>query len=172
LTSIKDDQRRAGQTSPVAVAELYEHLVRAVHTASFTLGLNPAQWNALRYLNSAAASGRSVKAFAQFHMVSTSTASQTLSALVRKQLVEKRRDASDGRGVVLTLTAKGRDLLARDPLHVLAQAFAMLDEETRATAAQIGAEVARNMFLAKSAKTTTKPSPEHTADEQKDPHHR
>ncbi|HEX7122337.1 MAG TPA: hypothetical protein VF178_08220, partial [Gemmatimonadaceae bacterium] len=72
----------------------------------------------------------------------------------------------------LTLTAKGRDLLARDPLHVLAQAFAMLDEETRATAAQIGAEVARNMFLAKSAKTTTKPSPEHTADEQKDPHHR
>ena len=172
MTSVKDDRSPAGQTSPAAVAELFEHLVRSVHTASFTLGLNPAQWNALRYLSSAADSARSVKAFARFQMVSASTASQTLSALVRKQLVGKARDASDGRGVVLTLTPKGRDLLARDPLHTLAEAFAMLDEGARAAAAQIGAEVARNMFLVKSGDDGNQSNMDCTADEHKDPHHR
>ncbi len=133
----------------VAVAELFEQIIRLVHTSSFTAGLNPAQWNALRFLQAAADSARSVKAFAQFQQVSASTASQTIAALVRKRLVEKVRDERDGRGVVLSLTPKGRALLATDPLLSLAKAFAALEPNSLAMAARIGSDVARNMFTVK-----------------------
>lgn len=163
---------RQKQSSAAAVAELFEHIVRSIHTSSFTLGLNPAQWNALRYLHSASDSSRSVKAFARFQMVSASTASQTIAALVRKRLVTKERDESDGRGVVLALTPGGRDMLQRDPLRALAEAFARLDDSALAAAAQIGADIARNMFLVKNGKDVNLSNADCAADEGEDPHHR
>ena len=51
---------------PKAVAELFEHLSRAIYSLSFSEGLNPAQWNALRYLNRANPSSRTMSAFARF----------------------------------------------------------------------------------------------------------
>ena len=58
-----------------ALAELVDQASRAVYSASYLAGLNPAQWNALRYLSSAQASGRSIKAFSTYHRVTDSAAS-------------------------------------------------------------------------------------------------
>jgi DNA-binding MarR family transcriptional regulator len=120
---------------PKAVAELFEHLSRAIYSLSFSEGLNPAQWNALRYLNRANPSSRTMSAFAKFHVTTRSTASQTLAALVRKKLIKKARDPEDGRVIRLELTPKGRKILERDPVNHLVAALASLPPDRQRVAA-------------------------------------
>lgn len=128
-----------------ALAELVDQASRAVYSASYLAGLNPAQWNALRYLNSAQASGRTIKAFSTYHRVTDSAASQTISALARKQLVEKHRDPADGRAFLLELTPAGQALLAADPLQHLAAAFETLSEAELRAAGLILTAVLRKL---------------------------
>jgi DNA-binding MarR family transcriptional regulator len=120
---------------PKAVAELFEHLSRAIYSLPFSEGLNPAQWNALRYLNRANPSSRTMSAFAKFHVTTRSTASQTLAALVRKKLIKKARDPEDGRVIRLELTPKGRKVLERDPVNHLVAALASLPPDRQRVAA-------------------------------------
>lgn len=103
---------------PLAVAEALERIGRTLHAASFSRGLNPAQWNALRYLARAEPAARTMTGFAAHHRTTKSTASQTLSALARKGLV--RRVAH------LELTARGRRLLSHDPVQTLVAAMGRL----------------------------------------------
>src|SRR3546814_10683408 len=63
-------------------------------------------------------------------MVSKSAASDTMSALVRKQLVTKSRDLEDGRIMRLDLTDRGRELLAIDPLNNLVTALRQLSKRS------------------------------------------
>lgn len=120
---------------PKAVAELFEQLSRALYSLSFSEGLNPAQWNALRYLNRVDANSRTMSAFAKFHVTTRSTASQTLAALVRKKLIKKTRDVDDGRIIRLELTPKGRKLLERDPVNHLVAALSALPPDRQRVAA-------------------------------------
>lgn len=129
-----------------AVAELFDHFMRAIYSQSFVEGLNPAQWGALRFLNRANPRSRTLTEFARFHMVSKSAASDTMSALVRKLLVTKSRDPEDGRIMRLDLTERGRDLLAMDPLNNLVAALRKLPQEQHGPAADIAGAIARNVF--------------------------
>ena len=129
-----------------AVAELFDHFMRAIYSQSFVEGLNPAQWGALRFLNRANPRSRTLTEFARFHMVSKSAASDTMSALVRKQLVTKSRDPEDGRIMRLDLTERGSELLAIDPLNSLVKALRQLPEEDHAVASELAGAIARNVF--------------------------
>jgi DNA-binding MarR family transcriptional regulator len=131
---------------PKAVAELFEHLSRAIYSLSFSEGLNPAQWNALRYLNRANPSSRTMSAFAKFHVTTRSTASQTLAALVRKKLIKKTRDSEDGRVIRLELTPKGRKLLERDPVNHLVAALATLPPDRQRVAADTVESLIKAVF--------------------------
>jgi DNA-binding MarR family transcriptional regulator len=131
---------------PKAVAELFEHLSRAIYSLSFSEGLNPAQWNALRYLNRANPSSRTMSAFAKFHVTTRSTASQTLAALVRKKLIKKTRDSEDGRVIRLELTPKGRKLLERDPVNHLVAALATLPADRQRVAADTVESLIKAIF--------------------------
>lgn len=132
-----------------ALAELVDQASRAVYSASYLAGLNPAQWNALRYLSSAQASGRSIKAFSTYHRVTDSAASQTISALARKQLVEKHPDPADGRAFRVELTPAGQALLEDDPLQDLAAAFETLSEAELRAAGLILTAVLRKLTATK-----------------------
>ncbi|MBI3443993.1 MAG: MarR family transcriptional regulator [Magnetospirillum sp.] len=99
-------------------------ILRLANGAAFSDGLNPAQWSALRYLADAVPEARTVTAFAQYHATTSGTASQTISALVRKKLVERRPEADDRRRHRLELTSTGYDLLKSDPLGSIAVAIA------------------------------------------------
>src|SRR3546814_7568331 len=79
-------------------------------------------------------------------MVSKSAASDTMSALVRKQLVTKSRDLEDGRIMRLDLTDRGRELLAIDPLNNLVTALRQLPKEQQNGAADLAGAIARNVF--------------------------
>ncbi|MEX2454746.1 MAG: MarR family transcriptional regulator [Rhodospirillaceae bacterium] len=111
-------------TEPMKIVELVDRLSRIAHTLQFADGLNPAQWEALRYVARANRNSCSPGALADFMGSTKGTVSQTLKALEAKGLVERTRKAGDRRAVRITVTASGRALLERDPLGVIAEAVA------------------------------------------------
>ena len=115
------------ERSARAVAELIEQLSRTVANDSFAEGLNPAQWAALRYIAQANETARNVGAFARHHLITASSASQTIQALVKKKMVSKSR-GTDRRTRSLELTQQGHDALKSDPLGRLTKAITSLPE--------------------------------------------
>lgn len=94
-------------------------------------GLNPAQWAALRYVADLGGSGDvpTISGFARLRLTTPSSASQTVSSLVRMGLVA-RASAPDRRQRPLELTAEGQTLLKRDPLKHLASMVAGISSES------------------------------------------
>ena len=102
-------------------AELIDRLVRLGRSGQG--GLNPAQWQALRYLARANRFSRTPAALADYLAATRGTVSQTLIALEAKGHVSRVQSERDGRSVDVGLTVVGRDALARDPLTQLAVAI-------------------------------------------------
>jgi len=129
-----------------AAAELLDHAMRAIYSQCFADGLNPAQWSALRYVARANPSSRTLTDFARFHFVSKSAASDTISALVRKELLVKKKDLRDGRVAQLEVTERARQILCNDPLDLLVGAFAQLPLQSQETATELVATVTRSVY--------------------------
>lgn len=119
-----------------AIAELLAGISGRSHSRGFTEGLHAAQWEALRYFARANESARTVGAFAQARGTTQGTATQTVTALVRKDLLIRRHRAEDRRIVQLDLTEGGRHLLASDPLQHLIDSLNKLSAEDREALAQ------------------------------------
>lgn len=109
------------------IAELADRLGRLAHSLQFTQGLNPAQWEALRFLNRANKYSCSPGALAEFLGVTKGTASQTLIALESKGYIQRGRCPNDRRSVAICVTDEGRALLNRDPLLCLEKATQSLE---------------------------------------------
>ena len=136
--------------SPRATAEVMVQILRATSSLAFIEGLNPAQWAALRYFSQANPSACTVTAFARYHGTTKGTASQTISALTKKELLSRRKDGADGRNVFLELTARGREVLVLDPINELSDAINSL-EDGQLTALAEGLERVMRSLLAKRA---------------------
>jgi DNA-binding MarR family transcriptional regulator len=118
------------------VAALIERLGRLTRSQRFTGGLNPAQWESLRYLAAANRYSRMPGAVAEFLGATKGTVSQTLIALEGKGLITRRPDARDGRGVVLDLTRAARELFGGDPFGDLETAAGRLPASAQKTIAE------------------------------------
>ena len=110
------------------IVELTDRLSRIAHSLQFAEGLNPAQWEALRYVARANRNSCSPGALAAFMGSTKGTISQTLKALETKGLIERHRKTGDRRAVQITVTQEGRDLLLRDPLGRIHDALSPCDE--------------------------------------------
>jgi DNA-binding MarR family transcriptional regulator len=86
--------------------------------------LNPAQWEALRFLGRANRYSRTPTALTHYLGATKGTVSQTVIALERKGLLRRAVDPRDRRGVRLGLTARGRANLESDPMVDLLDAVA------------------------------------------------
>ncbi len=104
------------------IAVLLNRLSRIAHALQFAHGLNPAQWEALRYIGRANRYSASPSALAHYVGSTKGTISQTLIALESKGYVERVRDVCDRRKVTLVLTGEGAKMLAQDPLCQFSQA--------------------------------------------------
>jgi DNA-binding MarR family transcriptional regulator len=135
------------------IAFLLGRFARLSREVQFSQGLNPAQWEGLRYLARANSYSRNPSAFAAFLGTTKGTASQTLIALEQKGFVRRRRNGCDRRQVALELTARGRNLLARDPLLSIEQAAACLSEDIGAPLANCLGHLMQRMQSARDAKT-------------------
>jgi DNA-binding MarR family transcriptional regulator len=119
-----------------AIAELLAGISGRSYNRGFTAGLHAAQWEALRYFARANESARTVTSFADARGTTQGTATQTVTALVKKGLLMRRQRSDDLRSRQLDLTDHGRDLLASDPLQALVDAVAGLSGEDREALAQ------------------------------------
>ena len=118
------------------VSEL-ARLARLMRAAEHEIGLNPAQWEALRFLARCNKSSNSPIALTRYLGATKGTISQTVIALVKKGLVEKTNRKGERRSVALTVTGEGYELLQEDPWKRVEHAFETLGPKKRATAASV-----------------------------------
>lgn len=103
----------------VQIALTLDQLGRIARELQYSHNLNPAQWEALRYVARANKFSRTPGALADYSGATKGTISQTLIALENKGLVSRRRCDKDGRITRLHLTEAGRDLASNDPLNII-----------------------------------------------------
>jgi DNA-binding MarR family transcriptional regulator len=113
------------------IAYALERLARLMRAAEFGNGLNPAQWEALRFFARANRFSNSPGALTRYLGATKGTISQTVKALERKKLIEKSERPGEKRSVVLRLTTAGTELMAKDPWSELAQNCEALGGKTR-----------------------------------------
>lgn len=108
-----------------------ERLARLMRSANHGDGLNPAQWEALRYLTKANRFSNSPGALTLYLGATKGTISQTVKALERKGHISKTVRTNEKRSVALVLTPKGEDAISRDPLMALAHDISALGPKTK-----------------------------------------
>jgi DNA-binding MarR family transcriptional regulator len=113
------------------IVQPLERLARLMRSREHDGGLNPAQWEALRYLSRANRFSNSPGALTRYLGATKGTISQTVMALERKGFIAKAARDGERRSLSLTLTPKGREALARDPWNVLASSAGELGGKTR-----------------------------------------
>lgn len=111
--------------------DVLDRVSRVIRNEAHGGGLNPVQWEALRYLDRANRFSRSPGALTTYLGATKGTVSQTLLALERKGLVSRSRDPADKRAVRIDLTASGQAKLAEDPLRALEAAVDALPADQR-----------------------------------------
>ncbi len=105
-------------------AHLVDRLERLARAGEQSGGLNPAQWDALRYLARANRFSRTPGALAEYLATTRGTVSRTLASLEEKGLIARLASDRDGRSVDFDTTKAGRVLLANDPLAQIAEDIA------------------------------------------------
>ena len=108
--------------SPAALTTLIQLVFREYSRRGYSLGLNPAQWAALRFFAHAEKQRCTASEFARFHRTTRGTAGHTVAALVRKAYLYRSRSVEDRRVTYLRVTEEGRALLKRDPIAPIIEA--------------------------------------------------
>lgn len=101
-------------------ALLIDRLDRLARSGEAVDDLNPAQWEALRFVGRANRFSRTPAALAAYLGSTRGTVSQTLIALEQKGHVTREASALDRRSVSLGLTTLGQRKLKDDPILMLA----------------------------------------------------
>jgi len=125
---------------------LLERLARVIQNEAHHAGLKPTQWEALRYLARANRFSRSPGALTAYLGMTKGTVSQTLHALERKGLVEKKTAPTDRRGVAIDVTPAGTALLGEDPLEETQAAIGRLPAKDRAALAEALEKLLKTML--------------------------
>jgi DNA-binding MarR family transcriptional regulator len=115
------------------VGRLSKHLDRARRTAFATSGLEPWEFDVLAALRRAGAPYQlSPKALLQQTLVSSGTMTNRIDGLVARQLVERRTDPHDGRGVLVVMTDRGREAVDAAISELIAGEAELLEALSRA----------------------------------------
>jgi DNA-binding MarR family transcriptional regulator len=120
----------------VALAGLLDQVSRHLHSSGHAADLYPAQWSALRYFMKTDPEHRSAIALARYQGIEPGPTTRTVRTLINKGLLMKAGSLGRGRIQRIDVTAAGEALLARDPLNVVAEALAHLNEPQRTALAE------------------------------------
>ena len=123
---------------PEKIAILINRLGRTIHCRQFAQGLNPAQWESLRFLGRANRYSRTPSALAEYLRTTKGTASQTLKSLEAKGYVCRVPNPKDRRAVRIDITDAGHIVLRRDPLSCLESSAASLGEDLDSVSRVLG----------------------------------
>jgi DNA-binding MarR family transcriptional regulator len=117
--------------SPEESLRALAKLARRMRGLGHDGGLNPAQWEALRYLAQVDEARRNPGEMARYLGATKGTTSQTVASLEKKGFIAKLQHASDSRSMILALTAEGAAKLQADPLLRVLEAISALKPKTR-----------------------------------------
>jgi DNA-binding MarR family transcriptional regulator len=132
--------KRTTQEEALKAAHLIERLERLARGNELDDRLNPAQWQALRYLAAANRFSRTPAALADYLASTRGTVSRTIAALEANGYVSRQSNEADRRGVFLSLTPKAERTLRHDPLLDLARDIeSALGDETSVLAQALSA---------------------------------
>lgn len=120
-----------GSPSPVALTALIQLVFREYSRRSYSMGLNPAQWAALRFFVHAEEHRCTASEFAKSHRTTKSTAGQTIAALVRKSYLRRSPSVEDRRVTYLRVTEEGSTVLKSDPMAPIIETIASLSDHER-----------------------------------------
>ncbi len=112
-------RKKNAPQSACGIIHTLERVARLMRSAEFELGLNPAQWEALRYVARANRFSNSPIALTKFLGATKGTISQTLIALERKGLITKSKREGERRSIALGITDEGTEFLMQDPWRQL-----------------------------------------------------
>jgi DNA-binding MarR family transcriptional regulator len=114
-------------------ADLLLQLGRSAYADCAAGGMTQAQWIAIRFFSRANRFSRTISGFAQYHVTTRGTASQTVKILVDKGYLVRTPSERDARSIRFDLTALARRKLSDDPLESITQVAGRLsaDERTR-----------------------------------------
>ncbi len=110
---------------------LLERLSRLMRAKEHASDINPAQWEALRYLSRCNRFSDSPAALTRYLSATKGTISQTLIALERKGLLTKTPRPGEARSVVLALSPAGVEKLRHDPWRQIAKIIENSGVKTR-----------------------------------------
>lgn len=110
-------------SAALEAAHLIDRLDRLARSGEGVGELNPAQWEALRFVARANRFSRTPAALAAYLGSTRGTVSQTLIALEQKGHLTREPSTRDRRSVTLELTSAGALALKRDPILALAADF-------------------------------------------------
>ena len=128
-----------------SLSRLLDRIGRMARGLQYCHGLNPAQWDSLRFLAQANRFSRTPGALAVFLGTTKGTASQTLNALEKKGYLTRVPDPDDKRVRHIAITPEGEALLTEDPLNCLDLAIDRLPGEMIDTMAQGLKELCTNL---------------------------
>jgi len=111
--------------------ELLGQMARILWFEGTKHGLRDREWMALRFLSRANRFSRTPSALASYVGTTRGTASFIIGELERLGYLERKRSATDKRSVTLSVTQQGKKFLVRDPISVLLEPIAVLDDETK-----------------------------------------
>jgi DNA-binding MarR family transcriptional regulator len=113
-----------GEDEVIAGAASLRHfmrLSRLLRARDHSKGLNPAQWQALRYLAISNRFSNTPGAMTRYLGATKGTISQTVLSLEKKGLISKQVKSGDQRQTALALTEAGRAILKEDALASFAR---------------------------------------------------
>ncbi len=163
---ISNEKKPAAKTAKKSVKAVnvisdLARLARLMRSAEHEIGLNPAQWEALRFLSRCNENSNSPIALTRYLGATKGTISQTVIALVNKGLVNKTNREGERRSVVLTLTDEGREFLKADPWKRVEQAFRKTGtKKQRKTAATLSALLDQELEVRRTNGASAWPSSE------------
>jgi MarR family transcriptional regulator, negative regulator of the multidrug operon emrRAB len=111
--------------------ELLEQVARILWFEGAKHGLRDREWMALRFLFRANRFSRTPSALASYIGTTRGTASFIIGELERLGYLERKRSAQDKRSVMLSVTQQGKKFLVRDPVNVLVESIAVLEDEAK-----------------------------------------
>jgi len=122
------------------VGRLSKHLDRARRTAFAASDLEPWEFDVLAALRRAGTPYQlSPKALLQQTLVSSGTMTNRIDRLVARQLVERRTDPHDGRGVLVVMTDTGREAVDLAIRELVVREADLLDALSRADQERLSA---------------------------------
>lgn len=130
-----EDRNRLPDRRAKAIALLLEQTARLVYDEKQPKDLHAVQWSALRFLERAGESSRTVAGIARYLGVTSGPASRTAASLVARGLARMEESPVDSRSKVIHLTDLGHVALLHDPLNRCASVLEELSEEESAALA-------------------------------------